>query len=95
MANKRKLILIIGVILLISLGYGYFEYNKTHRNIEDEQASVQIESVDLFAAYESDEMQANKKYLDRVILVSGRVTEIEKGSKSSMIVLHSIMIFLA
>ena len=83
--------IIIGLLALGILGgvYGYFEYNKEHRDIAAEEASVQVAAVDLFQSYSDDEVAANAVYLDKVVEVSGEVTEVITDQGSEMIVLKT------
>jgi hypothetical protein len=86
---KKLFVIGLGVLVIVASIYGYLEYNKSHRDIVAESASVSISAVDLFDAYRTDEAEANKKYLDRVIAVSGVVSEISVEGESKMVVLQS------
>lgn len=83
--------IIIGLLAIGILGgiYGYFEYNKKHRDIGAEEASITIGAVDLFTQYSVDEVGANAKYLDKVIVVSGTVMEVAAEEGSEMLVLQA------
>jgi len=83
--------IIIGLLALGILGgvYGYFQYNKEHRDIASEEASVQVAAVDLYQSYVDDEVAANAVYLDKVVEVSGEVTEVITDQGSEMIVLKT------
>lgn len=57
--------------------YAYFQYNKSHRDIASEKASIEVSAIDLFDAYVTDEKAANAQYLDQVVAVSGIVMELD------------------
>ena len=83
--------IIIGILVVGILGgvYAYHEYNKEHRDIVEEKASVKVEAVDLFDLYTTDETQANTLYLDKVVAVHGVVSEIINEPNNRMIVLQT------
>ena len=83
--------IIVGFLILGLLGgiYVYMEFNKEHRDILSEEASIKVKSSELFQAYVEDESAANVLYLDKVIEVSGIITEINAEPGSEMIVLET------
>jgi uncharacterized protein YacL len=74
---KRKGVYIISVIIILSLVVGYNYMYKNHRNIEEEKAVFQTKAKTLQKEYASDIDTATKKYIDKTIEVSGRITEID------------------
>ncbi len=71
-----KKLLGIGLLLaLLGLGAAYYMYNKPHQNMLKAKADVVIPATELFAAFESNEAEANRKYLDKVVKVTGIVKE--------------------
>ncbi len=75
-----KKILTLGLLLgLIGGLVAYFMYNKPHRDIAKEQAAFTTTADEIFAAYEADEAGANKKFLDKVIKISGKLVEAGKN----------------
>lgn len=85
----KKIIIGILVLGLLGGGYAYMEFNKEHRDIASEEASIKTESTDLFQAYVDDEVAANAAYLDKVVEVSGVITEVNTDAGSEMIVLQT------
>lgn len=77
----KKALVIVGVIGLLGGTYAYMQFNKEHRDIEGEVATLEVTAVDLFDAYVLDEKAANVKYLDKVVAVSGAVLEVDKANK--------------
>jgi hypothetical protein len=72
----KKSYIIITVLLILSVVWIVFRmYNKPHRDPSSE-ASIKISSTELFRSYENDEAAANGLYLDKVLEVSGKITEI-------------------
>ena len=77
---KKYLIFIIALIAVI-IG-GYFYVYKVHRNIEAENEAYNGKVESLFLAYQQDESQSNLKYLDKTIVVSGKITSINVENKT-------------
>ncbi len=67
----------IGTLLLLSIAgvVAYLVYNKPHRDPATEK-SIKVSSIELFKAFENNEMEANKLYLDKVLEVNGKITEV-------------------
>ncbi|WP_276370519.1 hypothetical protein [Chryseolinea sp. H1M3-3] len=78
------------IILIISIAgviiVGYRLYNKEHRSVEKEQ-SIRIDAVQLFKSFETDEVTANLKYLDKVVEVSGEVSEVMTNQMGASVLL--------
>jgi len=78
---RKKVILFFLLICVVSFGVYSYVY-KSHRNISDEKASYTFKTNQLIEEYSRDENSANSKYLDKVIVVSGKVTQINTTEKS-------------
>jgi len=72
---KKSYIIIIVLLALSAVWVVFRMYNKPHRDPLSE-ASIKISATELFRSYENDEVAANKLYLDKVLEVSGKVTEV-------------------
>ena len=80
-----KKLLGIGLLLaLIAGGIGYFMYNKPHQNMENAKADVVLDARELFTAFEANETEANQKYLDKVVKVSGLVKEVSTDEEGNV-----------
>jgi hypothetical protein len=83
---NRKTILSVLLVLLLAGGFiGYRMYNKPHRDLAGATADFNLPATELFSDYEADEAEANAKYLDKVIRVSGTIIEVntdEEGQAS-------------
>lgn len=88
-ANKKKLLKwsLIFVLVIITTGgiIAYKMYNKPHRNVEAAKG-LEVSAAQLIADYESNEAAANGKYLDKVIAVTGEVTEVAKNQKAETVI---------
>ncbi len=89
MNRIKKIVLGALVMSLIAGSIVLFQYNKPHKDYTSQEASIQISSVELFSDFSESENEANKKYLDKVMEVTGVILEITVSDESSMLVLES------
>ncbi len=66
--------LVVGVLAIAAFGL-YVVFFKPHRSVDDERA-IQVTAVQLFNDFESDEVNANQRYLDKVVEITGQVADI-------------------
>lgn len=83
---RKVILLLVGVIVLGAIG-GYFYLYKDHRNIEKEEVSARINSKELLSEFSNSQDSANLKYLNQVIEIQGKVTEVS----DSTLVLDSLV----
>lgn len=72
---RRALIIVIPLLILTAVWIVFKTYNKPHRDPRTE-SSIKISAVELFHQYENNEEEANKLYLDHVLEIRGRISEI-------------------
>src|SRR5210317_1378294 len=75
----RNIILVLLAILLMGLGFAYYQYNKPHQNIEQSEAEITMSASEIFAAFSNEEVAANEKFLDKLVLVSGVVQSVSQN----------------
>jgi hypothetical protein len=84
-----KKIGIILVVVFMILVAGYLYLFQGHREISTEKAKFKIDVVFLKNEFTTDAIKANKKYLDKTIQISGKVTSYDANAKT--IVLDDII----
>ncbi|MBN8577768.1 MAG: hypothetical protein J0L66_12555 [Cytophagales bacterium] len=82
---KLKIFISASIVLFVAFGSVYFIFNKPHRNPGTE-AGISINAHDLFRQYEENEDLANARYLDKVVSVSGRISEITENQEHKQVV---------
>ena len=75
------ILLVIAVIVLIA----YYQYNRPHRNVDDEKA-IALAAAELYQAFDADETKANQLYLDKVVEVKGAVDQISSNQEGKTVV---------
>lgn len=85
----KKYLKYLLIPLILGLAFGYYQYNKPHKNLSKSEASYQLTASDLYNEFETDETTANTKYLDKVIEVSGKIQGYTQNGEVKSISLES------
>lgn len=88
MKKWQIVLLIILAGLLIAGGVGYMIWNKPHDKVEDANAQ-KISVAELTATFENNEQEANDKFLNKAIEVTGTVSETETNQDGQLLVILS------
>lgn len=86
---RKKIFFSVGIVILCLAAYGFYLYTKPHTSVADVAPAYRIPATDLYAAYSQNEAEANKKYLDKVLLVTGTVDEVSRTDSTLTILLQS------
>jgi len=85
----KKWLLILIPALVVAGIIGYRMYNQEHADTSRANADVALTPQELLAAYETEENEANAKYLDKLIEVEGTVSGINSPEKGSSLTLDT------
>jgi hypothetical protein len=81
-----KKLFISAVVIAVLIGVGiYLMYNKPHRSTDTADESIDAET--LVTAFDQNENDANKRFLDKVLEVKGRVKEVAKQDNGYVLLL--------
>ncbi len=88
----KRILILIGVIILIALGSVFYMFNMPHRNVSEAKTDYQFQASALVNEYLKDQDYANKKYLDeegdsKIIEVSGTIATIDKDFNDQLVIL--------
>lgn len=83
--NLKKILKVAAVLAVIGGAVLAYQWNKPHRDMVGEKASLEISASQLVTEYLADEEKANASYLDKVIAVKGVISE----ASSEKIILKS------
>lgn len=78
MSKKRLIGIFILIAVVLAAFYTYKEYNRTNSDLSNLKADVKISAADLINEYETGDSAANKKYLDKIVEITGNVKKLEK-----------------
>jgi hypothetical protein len=85
--KKRKNIFLLSAIIFIAaITAGYLLWNKPHKNVKDAVA-VEVTATDLYNLFIADSSKSKNLYVDKIILVSGRVEKISVNQQLQDIIL--------
>lgn len=73
----KKVLIVLGVLLLIAASIGIYMWNKPHRDISSEEAAYQLKSEALQEQYITSVKKANELYLDQTVAVKGTISSVE------------------
>lgn len=77
--KKKLLIVCFFVIIIAFLAYNYVY--KSHRDISNEKESFAISVIDLKNDYRKNDSLANAKYLDKTIVIYGKITSLDLANR--------------
>ena len=88
MKHNTKKIFIIAVLsmLVLSISAGIYLYNKGPLDVRSVRGTP-VDAGELYSLFTNDSVLAGKKYISRVLLVSGQVSEISVNASQQKIVL--------
>ena len=79
---KKPILLIIALLIFGGAFYFYKMYNKEHTDVASTDAAETIAASELFSSFDGDESAAMAKYSDKVVEVSGTVTDIDLSNEN-------------
>ncbi|MEZ5057187.1 MAG: hypothetical protein R2879_09140 [Saprospiraceae bacterium] len=74
----KKALVIILALAVVGGFFGYRMYNKPHKDMTAAESDLKVSAEDLLSSFENDEANANEKYNDKVVEVSGTVADVSK-----------------
>ena len=75
---RNKIIFSIIIVFGIIIAYNYMYPD--HRSISEETVSYTLDAESLFNEFTEDSQQAELKYLDQTVVVSGLITSVNTGN---------------
>ncbi len=84
----KKFLWIALLFLLLIAGIGVYLFNMSPTStIGNQSIDVNMNAAALYKAYSSDEMAGNKKYIGKILLTEGKITEISKDDMGATVLL--------
>jgi hypothetical protein len=76
---RKKYFFGIGILLLVLVGWGIYKLSKPHTNVAGEQAAAILTASNLYNEFQTDENLANKKWVGKVIEVTGTISSVSES----------------
>jgi hypothetical protein len=76
MFNKKNIFIGAIIALVTGVSTALIMYNKPHTDVSKTKEDITLEANTLLSAFENDEQLANKKYLEKILVVKGNITAI-------------------
>ncbi len=73
---QRKIIISLFVAGVLISGIAFWQYNKTHEDIQNIDADLVTTAVDLVSAFSANEIEAEATYNGKIIEVTGKIKEV-------------------
>lgn len=83
----KRTIIIVSVLVLLVLVYAVYKYQQPVASTEGKSADIELSAEQLFLEFSDNEAEANAKYVNKVLLVEGDITGINKEDDGSTSVL--------
>jgi putative nucleic acid binding protein len=74
---KRKIIYTVFIMAACIAGYIYYRVSKPRPSLKDATPALTIDAAELFKQYQTNEVKADSQFLDKVIEVTGIITDIQ------------------
>ncbi|MDP4263045.1 MAG: hypothetical protein Q8941_10995 [Bacteroidota bacterium] len=80
--KKKKFVWPVILLIIVTIVFGAWkgctEYNRRNKDLGTVKADVKISAVDLIHDYETNDSASNRKYLGKVVEVTGYVKDVKK-----------------
>ncbi|MCC6287697.1 MAG: hypothetical protein IT249_07415 [Chitinophagaceae bacterium] len=83
--QKKLIIFLAGVI--ICLGFAWYWYNKPREGVASKSTDASVRALQLYEAFNNNEAEANKIYLNKVIEVKGMVDDLANSGEEIILTL--------
>lgn len=85
MSKKKKIIISAILAIALIIFFGLKEYNKPHVDVVKATPDIIASSEEIINEFQDNEGLANKKYLDQIVQISGRISKIEASENNDII----------
>ena len=75
----KKTLAIAGILLLVGIGVIWYLFSKKYEDTATVKAEYSLPASQLLQEFKTNLAEANKRYTEKIVTVTGRVTEIESA----------------
>lgn len=87
--TKKRITLVILILGIIGAFVAYKMYNKPHVDVADSKSDIVISADKIQSDFSTNENLANSNYLEKIIEVSGEISELTLENKKGIITLKT------
>lgn len=87
--NRKQIILVFIIFGTVGGFLVYKMYNKPHIDVLKSSTEISISANKILDDFASDETAANKKYLEKIILIKGKISETKIEKEKGIITLKT------
>lgn len=81
----KKFLIALVIAVLVVAAYGIYQWNKPHRDVQNEDTNLVLSSDSLQMLYGQSPDSANKMFLDQAVVVMGEVQSVEGDSTTTVL----------
>jgi len=85
----KKILITLLLLAVLGAGVGFYMYNKPVDKMHTRSIDETVTAQQLFTSYEADEMAANKRFLDKILIVEGEVIKTKNDDNKMTIFLDT------
>lgn len=86
MKKKLLVVLVVSAILVCAVAiYAYTEYNRKAKHMNEVEAQFSLSADSLLQSFIKNEQNATATFLNKVVLVNGTITAIEKNEGKQIV----------
>jgi hypothetical protein len=75
--KRRTVFLVVAALVVLAVLYGLKEYFRTNKDLSGERAVAELAAFELVQAFENDSARSHRRYVEKVILVYGKIKAIQ------------------
>jgi hypothetical protein len=84
-SNSKRSIILVSSLIVVGIA-AWFIFNKPNRTVANEKG-IEIAAAQLVKEYQSNEAEANAKYLDKALQVTGTISEVSQNQDGKITVM--------
>lgn len=84
------IILAVAVLAIGGGAFGYYLWNKPHKDLTADPADFTMSTVELFEAYNTDETTAHETYGAKVVELTGKVTDKSEAGEGGLTIMLEV-----
>lgn len=81
---RTRILVLFLLLVSAAVGFGWYQYTREPVDIRTLSPDIKIEAKDLVNEFRNNETEANKQFVDKILLVNGKVTNVETDANGQI-----------